>query len=141
MQLQTGTLLLSSDLHLELEQLASPISKPASAVLFRRGEEAKGIFVIHEGKIRLTLDEKARFYPPRIVGRGSIVGLPATLSGSPYSLTAEVVEDAELGFITRKDLIKFLRTRPAVCFELMQSLSEEISDMRATFKNASARPY
>ena len=134
-----ATLLATNEIAAELDRMALAVSKPAGAVLFRRGEEPSGIFLVREGKVRLSLDD-TRHFPPKILGSGSIIGLPATLSGSPYSLTAEVVEDAELGFVPRKALMRFLRSNPALCFQLMQTLSEEISDMRAAIKNAGSRP-
>lgn len=135
-----GTLLVSNDLNTELDRLATAVSKPAGAVLFRRGDEPVGIFLVREGKVRLSLEDNPRLYPPKILGGGSIVGLPGTLSGSAYSLTAEIVQDADLGFIPRKALLKFLRSNPALCFQLMQTLSEEISDMRWAIKNVGSRP-
>jgi CRP/FNR family transcriptional regulator len=134
-----GTLLVANDLNTELDRMATTLAKPVGTVLFRRGDQPSGIFLIHDGKVRLTLDDKARLYPPKVLGSGSIVGLPATLSGSPYSLTAEVVDDAEVGFIPRQILMNYLRANPAACFELMQTLSEEISDMRAAIKNTGTR--
>src|SRR5258706_14619039 len=59
--------------------------------LFRRGDPVFGVFLILSGKVRLGLEKNPRNFPCRDFGPGTVVGLPATLSDSPYSLTAEVI--------------------------------------------------
>lgn len=130
---------LSAELRERLEEMASSSAKPAGTVLFRRGDSVSGVFLIEKGKAKLTLGESSA-YPPRKLGPGSILGLPATLAGAPYSLTAEVVEDAQVGFIPRDTILEFLRANPLFCFQVTQILGEELSEMRtATELSAEAR--
>ena len=126
-----ANLMISDDLSTQLGELASELTKPAGTLLFRRGDPVSGIFLIRNGKVKLWLDGEDHAYPPRILGPGSVLGLPATLSGSPYSLTAEVTEKAKLAFVPRDVLVNFLRRNASFCFQLMGTLSDEISDMRA----------
>jgi CRP-like cAMP-binding protein len=80
-------------------------------------------------------------YPPRILGPGAIAGLPATVSGNPYSLNAKVVEDSELAFVPRNAVMACLQNNPLLCFQVMDMLSGEISDIRSAFRqNDSTRP-
>ncbi len=125
---------LSPQLRTELERLASIVSKPKGTVLFRRGDPVSGAFLIREGKVNLELDPAIPIYPPRTLRSGSIVGLPASVSGAAYSLTARVMEDSELGYIPRQEVIELLESNPHLCFEAMEMVSEEISRMRSALK-------
>jgi CRP-like cAMP-binding protein len=56
--------------------------------------------------------------------------LPATLSDSPYSLTAEVLVNAEVVYLPRLAMLELLRTHSKLCFEVMNLLSEELAETR-----------
>jgi CRP-like cAMP-binding protein len=86
--------------------------------------------------VRLFLDNSEALFGPRILGPGSVVGLPAAVAGTPYSLSADVVEDAELACVPQKALADCLRQNPALCFEVMDILSHEISHTRSAIKNS-----
>ena len=45
----------------------------------------------------------------RIADPGEVVGLPATISGRPYELTAEALEPIQANFIPRHGFLQFLR--------------------------------
>jgi len=85
-----------ASLQLALEQGCEKIRKPRYTVLFRRGEKAIGIFLVFSGKVSLDFGVDSPL--ARTYGPGALVGLPATVTGRNYSMTATVTEDAELGF-------------------------------------------
>lgn len=122
------------ELKAEFERLATIIFKPAGSLLFRRGDNAMGVFVIHSGRVRLVLDYNTALYPAKILGSGAVIGLPATISGKPYSLTATVIDDAEIAFVPHAAVIESLKAKPSLCFQVMDILSCEIDDIRTAFK-------
>jgi CRP/FNR family transcriptional regulator, cyclic AMP receptor protein len=140
MAIPGNTLIPSPELQAELEHLATIVFKAKGTTLFRRGDDVSGVFLIRSGRVSLGLDCKTPIYPARILGPGAIAGLPATVSGNPYSLTAKVIEDSELAFIPRDAVLECLHSNPALCFQVMEMLSGEISDIRSAFKqNGSGR--
>jgi len=64
------------------------------------------------------------------MGPGHVIGLPATFSGEPYSLTAKAERNCHLDFIPRDKLLDLLRFNPEVGFQVVRILSEEIFQMR-----------
>jgi len=132
-------LIVSSALSQQLSLISTALSKRKGEMLFRRGDACAGVFLIRQGKVRLSLDDTTAFFRPRILGEGSVVGLPAAVANAPYSLTAEVVEDAELACVPQKVLADCLRQNAALCFEVMDILSHEISTTRSVIKNGGAR--
>lgn len=110
--------------------------KPKGSVLFRAGQPVRGAFLVRSGRVKMSLDHST-LCPARTVGPGSIIGLPATFSGEPYSLTAQVQTDCKLDFVPRARLLRLLRNNPELGFQIVRLLSEEIFHMR---KAASAKP-
>jgi CRP-like cAMP-binding protein len=113
---------------------ARRILEPKGAVLFRRDEPAFGIFLVQKGSVSLRLEaaEEGRPILDRTATRDSIVGLPGTLSGGRYSLTAVTLEESELAFIDRPALIELIKGDPSLGLELMRALGEEVLQMRDT---------
>jgi CRP-like cAMP-binding protein len=108
-----------------------PRMEPEGIVLFRRDEPAFGIFLVRSGSISLRLDGAGTDAIMDLkAGPGSIVGLPATLAGSRYSLTAVTLEPCHLAFIEREKLMATLREDTEVCMELLGALGEEVISMR-----------
>ena len=85
-------------------------------------------------RLRMSLDQSP-LYPSRAVGAGNIIGLPATFSGEPYSLTAKAECNCRLNFIPRERLLDLLQSNPEVGFQVVRILSEEIFQMRKVAKN------
>lgn len=124
----------SAELKAEFERLATVVVKPKGTILFQRGEKPAGVYLIRSGRISLGLDYENSIYPARILGPGAVVGLPASVSGNPYSLAANVVEDSELAFVPREAVVTCLKKNPILCFQVMDILSDEIADIRSAFK-------
>ena len=129
-----GTLVAPDELKIQLKAVGSPMRRDRGTFLFRRADAVTGIFLISKGAVKLGLDGDPTSFPSRHVGPGSVVGLPATLSDSTYSLTAEVVEDAELVFLSRERLLDLLREKPHLCFQVMNILTEELTQTRTALE-------
>jgi len=82
-----------------------------------------------EGRVALSAGED----PTRIVRiaeKGSLLGLPATVSGKRYSLTAEVVAESRLALLTPARFRELLRDNPMLGPTVVQMLAEEVSAVR-----------
>ena len=130
-----GDQVVSAGMRTELLRLATRTSsEPRGRILFERGEDARGLYLVCSGKVSMYLEAGDLALPARIVGPGAVVGLPATVAGSTYSLTAEVIEQAELAFVPREIMLACLAADPDLCFEVMRLLSGEIAGARAAIK-------
>ena len=138
MAVGTRDLVVSPEMQEQLLRLGTRISKAKGTILFRHADAVRGLFLICSGKVSLSLDGANAAFPRRVLGPGSVVGLPATVAGSPYSLSAQVVEDAELAFVPRAAVVDCLRQNPHLCFEVMHMLSGEISGTRFALKQSGA---
>lgn len=93
-----------------LDAISSSATYPKGTVLFVEGQEPRGVFVICNGRVKLSLSSsQGKSLILRIAQEGEIVGLPGTISGRPYEVTAEALEPIQANFIRREELLQFLR--------------------------------
>src|SRR5215469_8764054 len=89
-----------------LASITSPASYPKGATLFVEGQSPRGVFILCNGRIKLsTSSADGKSLIVRIAEPGEVLGLPATVTGKPYELTAEVIEPAQANFIARQDFL------------------------------------
>jgi CRP/FNR family transcriptional regulator len=62
----------------------------------------------------------------RIAVPGEVLGLSAALSGSPYEVTAELLDNARVAMVKRKDLLSFLREHREACLHVVTLLSQDL---------------
>jgi len=62
----------------------------------------------------------------RIAGPGEILGLSATLAGSQHEITAELLDNAHVATVRRKDLLGFLHEHREACLQVVNLLSEDL---------------
>lgn len=96
-------------------------------VLFAEGRPARGIFVLCDGRAKLSIcSESGKRLMLRIAGPGEVLGLGATMAGTPYEVTAELLDTSQVVFVKRKDLVKFLREHREACMMVVQMLSQDL---------------
>jgi CRP-like cAMP-binding protein len=116
-----------TDLSGVLETCCERIRKPRRTVLFHRGEAAFGMYLVLQGMVSLDFGVDGSSPLNGTYGPGALVGLPATLTGRTYSMTATVTDDAELGFISCGQLKALLREQPELGRHLLGVLSAKLA--------------
>ena len=102
-------------------------SYPRNTILFAEGKPVRGIYLLCDGRARLSIcAEKGRRLTLRVAGPGEVLGLGAALSNTPYEITAELLDASQVVFVRRKDLTKFLRAHPDVCMQVVRMLSQDL---------------
>ncbi len=100
---------------------------PRGATLFAEGRQARGVFVLCEGRAKLSVcSDNGKRLMLRIAGPGEVLGLSASMSGRPYEVTAEVLDASQVAFIRRKDLLRFLRDYREACLQVVHLLSQDL---------------
>ena len=113
---------------LQAFDLIKAISRyPRGTVLFRQDDAARGIYLLCAGRARLSVvSECGKRLTLRIVGPGEVLGLSACLSGGPYEVTAEMLDNAQVALVKRKDLLNFLREHREACLHVVHLLSQDL---------------
>jgi len=132
MSLISTSFVADPELFQELKSRAKPISVGQDRVLFHQGDAPTGVYLLKGGTARLTSRSDGEEIFNVKVGAGSLLGLPAVVGMKPYSLTAEVLEDAELSMLTCEDFINLMQMDPSMPFRLLQVLAAEVRFARET---------
>ncbi|HXC31657.1 MAG TPA: Crp/Fnr family transcriptional regulator [Verrucomicrobiae bacterium] len=127
-----------------LAEITSSATYPKGASLFVEGQQARGVFILCAGHVKLsTSSADGRTLILRIAEPGDLLGLPATISGRPYEVTADVIEPTQANFISREDFLNFLREYGEVAVRVAQELSDSyqsaLAEMRTIGLSRSAR--
>jgi CRP/FNR family transcriptional regulator, cyclic AMP receptor protein len=108
-----------------LDALSSTASYPKGAILFVQGQKPRGVFVLCNGRVKMTASSaEGKSIILRIAGPGELIGLPGTLSGKPYAVTAEAFEPIQASFIARDPFLQFLREHGDAALSVAQILTE-----------------
>ncbi len=100
---------------------------PKGTLLYAEGKNPKGIYLLCDGRAKLTIcSEQGKRLALRIAGPGEVLGLGATLSSTPYEVTAELLDTSQVAFVRRKDLLAFLKEHPDACMMIVQMLSQDL---------------
>jgi CRP/FNR family transcriptional regulator len=110
----------------DLELATSTISLPGEAPLFTQGEEARCLYLICSGYIKLTAGRsRDRQMIVRVAGPGSMLGLYAVLSHGVYEVSAESLTPAQLRPVERDRFLTFLRSHKEAQMRAVQCICQE----------------
>lgn len=110
----------------DLELATSTIALPAQAPLFTQGEDARCLYLICSGYMKLTAgraNEKQMIV--RVAGPGSMLGLYAVLSHGMYEVSAESLTPAQLRPVERDRFQSFLRAHKEAQMRAVQCICQE----------------
>jgi CRP/FNR family transcriptional regulator, cyclic AMP receptor protein len=109
---------------------------PKGATLFVEGQTGRGVFILCAGRVKLSttsIDGKTLIV--RLADPGEVLGLPATVTGTLYELTAEVIEPTQANFVSKQDFLDFLSEYGEVALRVAQQLGQTyhaaVAEMRA----------
>jgi CRP/FNR family transcriptional regulator len=110
-----------------LDNVKSTVVCPRNTVLFREGQPARGVFVLCEGRAKLSVcSESGKRLTLHVAVPGEVLGLSAALSGGAYEVTAELLDKAQVAMVKRKDLLGFLREHREACLHVVGLLSQDL---------------
>src|SRR5215469_1882019 len=116
---------LSQSLLATLDHISSAATYPRDVILFAEGQKPRGVFVICSGRVKLSTNSaNGKSIIVRVAEAGAIIGLPGTISGKPYELTAEALEPLQANFIPRDAFLQFLRQNGEVALGVAEMLNQ-----------------
>jgi CRP/FNR family transcriptional regulator len=108
----------------DFNKTKSPATYPAGAVLFLEKQDSRGVFVLCEGQVKLSISSRGgKTLILRIAKPGEILGLMATMSDSPYEVTAETLHPCQVAFVRRDDFLQFVGKYPEVYQNVVRQLT------------------
>lgn len=116
----------------DLRDLLRTREVPTSAALFRAGDEGNAMYLIEDGRVRISItDEDKRQIVLAELAQGDFFGEMAIIDGKQRSADATIIESARLSELSRDNFLRFIRDNPTVALEM---LSATFARLRRTDK-------
>ncbi len=106
------------------EKVKFTSSYPAGAMLFVEGQVPRGVYMLCQGRVKLTMTSlEGKTVIVRIVQPGELLGLHSAISGTAHELTAETLQPCQVDFIQRDDFSRLFRDHGEAVANAMQQFS------------------
>ena len=122
---KNNILKVSEELKKSLEAAGTNSRHPAGHVLFREDGDSVGVYLVRKGKVRMSVRDLPEL--DRDFDSGSLLGLPSTFTGRPYSLTAVTLVDSDVVHVESKEFLDLMRDQPELCREATDMLGREVT--------------
>jgi CRP/FNR family cyclic AMP-dependent transcriptional regulator len=95
-------------------------------LLFQQGDEGTALYIIVQGRIKISLSRRMDNVTLAILGQGEFLGEMALLDDLPRSADAIALEDSQLYVLNRKDFLSFLINNGHTVYAILNSLSRRL---------------
>ncbi len=126
---QCSFLLASPELSSRLRSCGAPRRFSSGELLFREDQDNAGVFFLLTGKILMSVRGLPNL--DRLLSAGSVLGLPSTFTGHPYSLSAQAIAECDMIQVDQNAFLDLMRARPDLCRECTDMLGREVTFIQA----------
>jgi len=96
--------------------------------IFLSGSFPRGVYCLNEGRVKIfSVGEQGKEHIVHLAKEGEIIGFRAMMSGEPYQVSAETLEDCNVCFIAKEDFLNMIETNYLLRNNVMQALSKELN--------------
>ncbi|UOF01573.1 Crp/Fnr family transcriptional regulator [Bdellovibrio reynosensis] len=111
----------------QIENIKMRSSFKAGQIIFTAGSNPMGLFTIQAGLVKLeVISANGSAHTLRIVGPGGALGYRSLFAQEPYHATAIAVEDCELCFISKTDIMNIFKSHPELAMRLISHISKDL---------------
>jgi CRP-like cAMP-binding protein len=98
-------------------------------VIFEEGENVNGIFCIRDGVCKLTkLSPNGKDQIVKLVTKGELLGQRSLISEEPVNLSAVALEDMQVCFIPKAEVMSFFDTNNQFSMNVMKTICGDLKD-------------
>jgi len=114
-----------------LKERSRPVDCSEDRALFWQGDEPVGVYIVHNGQVTMTMrSPDGEAVLEMAAEPKSLLGLPAVVSNSRYSLSAKARQDADVSFVSRDEFSKMMLTEPGLAVLILKVLANEVRTAR-----------
>ena len=114
-----------------IEQRSQPITCEQGRILFNQGDRPKGLHILKTGEAALVLkSDTGQIVMCHLALPSSILGLPAVIGNEPYTMSAFVRKDTELGFLPRDEFEAMMHADPSLYPCVLEILAADVRSIR-----------
>ncbi len=129
---------LSENARADFAQMTQARSYAPGEILFAEGNAPSGVFLVDAGRVKLAHLADERPQVVKIARTGDVLGLGATLTNAPHRVTAEVLSETQVRFLSGLEFHRFLKRRPIYIGHLVTYIEDHAHGDTAPFVLSSA---
>lgn len=120
---------LSKDELLKISDCKTSLIVKKGDVIFEEGENVNGIYCIKDGICKLTkLSANGKDHIVKLVSKGELLGQRSMISDEPVNLSAVALEDMEVCFIPKTEVMGFFDKNNQFSMNVMRSICGDLKD-------------
>lgn len=117
----------SPDIPQDLEKAKISCRYKRDQVIFYADNDPLGLFFVQSGLVKLEkVSEDGSAHTLRIMGPGGILGYRSLFASEPYHATAIAVDDVELCFVPKAEILNVFRDHPEVALRLLNHVAKDL---------------
>lgn len=98
-------------------------------IIFEEGENVNGIYCVKEGICKLTkLSPNGKDHIVKLVKKGELLGQRSMISDEPVNLTAIAMEDMQVCFVPKAEVMGFFNENNKFSMNVMQTICGDLKD-------------
>jgi CRP-like cAMP-binding protein len=132
-QLDPAAFLADPELIQALEKRATTVSCIEDRILFRRGDQPTGLYIVRAGEAAISIESEGdsdTLPLSCLATAGSLLGLPGVIADQPYSLTAIARKGAKIGFVSKEEFNALMLAEHSLMAKILQVLAAEVRSAR-----------
>lgn len=98
----------------------------AGECLYREGDEAEQVYVVHEGHVVVTTTVRGLTKTLQEAGQGAVIGEAALIVGRRREASATATVDSKILVIDRRTFETMARTNPEIAVRLIRKLARRL---------------
>lgn len=120
---------LNKDEILKLVDCKTSLIIKKGEVIFEEGENIKGIYCIKDGICKMTkLSANGKDHIVKLVKKGELLGQRSMISEEPVNLTAVALEDMQVCFIPKTEMMGFFDKNNHFSMSVMKTICNDLKD-------------
>lgn len=120
----------------EINKKKTTLQFQKGEVVFSEGNSLRGVYCLHSGKCKMTkLAPNGKEQIVRFIKTGEIVGHRSIISNSVAHLTVTALEDMEVCFIPKQEVLELFKKNPDFSMEISKALAEDLDEANASIAN------
>ena len=111
----------------ELNSIGQLSVYPKGAILFWKGQPSQGAFIVCSGRVKVGVaSPRGRSVTYKIARGGDVLGLSNLWLNQPQLVNAEILEPAQVKFISRQDFLRLMQAHEEACRQTISHLSNDL---------------
>ncbi|MEQ1724224.1 MAG: Crp/Fnr family transcriptional regulator, partial [Pseudobdellovibrio sp.] len=117
----------SDEISDKISEIKADCRYKAGDTIFRSGDKPLGLFSVRSGVVKLeSLSAEGDAHTMRLVGAGGLLGYRSLFSGDDYKNSAIVLEETEICFLPRKEVLELFNCHPELAVKMVNQLSLDL---------------